>query len=284
MGDFAVPADTLSRTIGVTTVLSSPEALGGYLPLPDAPEVLEELAADQIRFDCSAVSPDAHRESVRTGIALRRWMETERLTGFSVNFLDCDLACGLTTMPFLEADKAMARGTGYAGEGDVLTAALVGALAAIYPQTTFTEMFCPDWAANRIFVSHMGEVNSDLIVGTPILKEKPFPWTDVAAPVCPVGCLKRGEAILVNLAPGSSDTYTLILAPVTMLEGGPDDRMGDTVHGWLSPTLPIDEFLAGYSRLGGTHHCALVYGEVLATLVGFGTLMGWKISVIGGEG
>jgi len=34
----------------------------------------------------------------------------------------------------------MSRGIGYAGEGDVLTAALTGALLSVYPDTSFTEV------------------------------------------------------------------------------------------------------------------------------------------------
>ena len=50
-------------------------------------------------------------------------------------------------MPFLEIEKQMVRGIGYAGEGDVLTAALSAALASGFEETSFTEMFCPDWKA-----------------------------------------------------------------------------------------------------------------------------------------
>ena len=57
----------------------------------------------------------------------------------------------MPTLPFLEASKAMARGIGYAGEGDVLTSALVGTLLSVYPETSFTEMFCPNWKDGRYF-------------------------------------------------------------------------------------------------------------------------------------
>ena len=66
-------------------------------------------------------------------------------------------------MPFLEISRLMERGIGYAGEGDVLTAALVGALMKVYAETTFTEMFCPDWKGNSIMLSHMGEINVCLL-------------------------------------------------------------------------------------------------------------------------
>ncbi len=280
MGDFAVSPAVLQTTLGVTVVACTPAVMPSYLPAADDPAVAAEIAADTRRFATGAVSVGAHSDAVRVGLALRRWITAERLTAFSINFLACDQASGLPTMPFLEIDKAMARGIGYAGEGDVLTASLVGALLSRFPQTTFTEMFCPDWAGNRIFLSHMGEANSALLAGVPRLVEMPFPWTDGRDPVCPVGCLRAGAAVLVNLAPGPAESYTFILAPVEMVEGGAVDGLDETVHGWCRPQMPIADFLAAYSRLGGTHHCGLVYGDASQTLTRFGTLMGWQVAVL----
>ncbi|MDZ7837486.1 MAG: hypothetical protein U5N58_05810 [Actinomycetota bacterium] len=52
-----------------------------------------------------------------------------------MNFSKINSRSGFPTIPFLEASKAMARGTGYAGEGDIITAALVGALLSLYPES-----------------------------------------------------------------------------------------------------------------------------------------------------
>ena len=70
--------------------------------------------------------------------------------------------------------EIMERGGGYAGEGDVLTAGLVGALMSVYPETTFTEMFCPDWKEDKILLSHMGESNPRLASWKPLLADTPF--------------------------------------------------------------------------------------------------------------
>jgi L-arabinose isomerase len=45
------------------------------------------------------------------------------MTAQTIKFGDIKGDPGLPVMPFLEASKAMARGIGYGGEGDVLTAA-----------------------------------------------------------------------------------------------------------------------------------------------------------------
>ena len=194
--------------------------------------------------------------------------------------MECGKGTGLPTVPFLEASKAMANGIGYAGEGDVLTASLVGALMSQYPETTFTEMFCPDWKSNRIFLSHMGEVNLDLLDGKPELVKCAFPIEDTNPPLFAAGRLKPGKATLVNLAPGKDNTYTLIMATVSV-EKARDSKFKNSVRGWIKPTINIEDFLAEYSRAGGTHHLAMVYGKKIQVLSRFAKIMGWNALRIG---
>lgn len=280
MGDFAVESPVLHR-IGMEVVECSPSDLGDLVPSPDDPEVASEIAADSERFDISTINPDLHLKSVQAGLAVRKWVARERLSAFSMNFLAFTKRSGIPTVPFLEASKSMSRGTGYAGEGDVLTAGLVGALASAYPQTTFTEMFCPDWSGNRIYLSHMGEINVDVSAEKCVLRESEFPWTDIDNPVIAVGRLRSGDAVLVDLAPGPQDELRLIVAPVRVVDVTGHDNMRAAVHGWLQPRMPIADFLADYSRAGGTHHCALIYGEVAGEAACFGEMMGWRVLHLG---
>jgi len=239
------------------------------------------MAADRVQFAAEGITQEDHRRTTRACLAVRRWMEREQLTAFTMNFEEANRSTGLPIAPFLEASKAMARGCGYAGEGDVLTAALVGALADAYGDTTFAEMFCPDWHNESIFISHMGEMNVSLADGQAVLLTKQMPWVDADAPAIAVGRFRAGEAALANLAPGPADSFTLIVSPVTMLKVEGEDRMADSVRGWFRPRLTISDFLEEYSRLGGTHHSALVYGELTEDAVRFGEIMGWKVAVLG---
>ena len=276
MGDFAVPPDKLRATLGIQTIEAAPALAGTLLAMLDDLAVETEMASDRQRFVVKDLDPEVHRRSTQAGLAIRLWLEKEQLTAFTINFLSVDKASGLPAMPFLEASKAMARGVGYAGEGDVLTAAFVGALASVYPETSFTEMFCPDWEGDKIFLSHMGEMNIKLTATTPSLVEKPFPFTDVGNPTVAVGCFLVGDAVLANLAPGPDDDYSLIVAPIVMQEVTGADRMADSIHGWFKASLPVGEFLAEYSRAGGTHHSALVYGKVAEEIVRWGKLVRWN--------
>ena len=288
MGDFDVPEAVLSATIGITTVPITPESFGELAARISDVDIAAEVAFDRAAYTFDGVTPEAHALTARVGLAVRRWIENEHLTGFTVNFMEATRGAGVPAMPFLEASKAMGRGIGYAGEGDVLTAGLVGALGSVYPQVTFTEMFCPDWANDTIFLSHMGEMNINLIEGTPRLRQKVYAFIDSSDPVMAVGRFKAGGAVWVNLAPGPADTFTLILAPVDVLEVTGADAMADSIHGWIKPRRPISDFLAAYSRLGGTHHAAMVYSHgchgredrELAALCAFGDMMGWKTAIL----
>jgi L-arabinose isomerase len=160
-----------------------------------------------------------------------------------------------------------------------LTASLVGALASVYPETSFTEMFCPDWEHGTIYLSHMGELNWRLAEGKPLLLEMDYRWSDTGNPVFLCGRFKPGGFVLVNLAP-MREGYRLIIAPAEMLPVAGQDRMERSIRGWFRPSLPVPEFLAAYSRLGGTHHLALSYGAAVQTIEAFGRMMGWETAVV----
>ena len=276
MGDFSVPYKTLKETIGIGIIEEVPESVSRLLPDKDDPAVLEEIESDRIWYEIENITESSHLNSVRIGHAIRKWIEEKNLDGYSINFSEISKSSGFPVFPFLEASKAMARGIGYAGEGDVLTAAVVGALMKIYPDSSFTEMFCPDWKGGRVFLSHMGEMNINLTNGKPKLFKKEDPFMDLEDPVVAIGQFKPGKAVLVNLAPSKRDTYSLILSRVNMVEEKVQN-LKDTINGWFVPPLLINDFLSEYSRIGGTHHSCLVYGGNIKTITTFGKLMGWEV-------
>ncbi|MDI4647761.1 L-arabinose isomerase family protein [Cohnella hashimotonis] len=281
MGDFEVPTDMLRKAIGIETVeFDLTDGRTTFAEITDA-QIDAELESDRERFEIGELDERLYRQSTAACLKVRQWAEQHRLTAFTVNFMDITKSSGLPCMPFLEAGKAMDRGIGYAGEGDVLTAALVGALLSVYPDASFAEMFCPDWENNRIFVSHMGEMNLRAAAGKPVLLEKAFPFTDADAPVAAYAAFRGGQAVYACLAPAKDDGYTLILSEVEMLDTQGWDRMPEAIRGWFAPRLPVSEFLASFSRHGGIHHGVIVYGDAKPALERFGELMGWRVVSIG---
>ena len=186
----------------------------------------------------------------------------------------------LPVVPFLAAALAMEQGLGYAGEGDVLTAALCGAVLSACPDATFAEMFCPDWNGNSIFLSHMGEANPRVFTGKPRLIEQAVAFSNGGKSLVMAGAFKPGQAVWADLAPSGQDQFTLLLSPVEMLECKDDHAFRDAIHGWMRPTSSVSDFLTQYSLNGGTHHAVLVYDADVDSLAKFGQLMGWTVVII----
>ena len=280
MGDFRITDKEYEEKIGVKTVRMTKADTEKYLAEITDDEINAEIEYDKEHYTVKVENEENYKAAVRSGLAVRKWMEAECLDGVTVNFLHTDES-GLPKMPFVECCKVMERGQGYAGEGDNLTAGLVASLIRAFPDTTFTEMFCPDWKEDTVLLSHMGEMNPRLTQQKPRITDKPFNYNSCGDTVSLNGCFKTGSAVLVNLAP-SKDGFTLILADVQIVQSGTTDAAyKNEVRGWMKHSyLPLQEFLKEYSLCGGTHHSALVYGADALTLEAFGRIMGFDVEII----
>ena len=280
MGDFSVAEGIMLDVLGIRVEQVGLAELAPAVASVTDEEIEAEIARDVERF-ASACPRDVHARSARVGLGLRRLLAEGDYSAFSMNFLAFDSADGpVDTVPFLEASKAMARGVGYAGEGDVLTASLVGALARGFGRTTFTEIFCPDWEGNSLFLSHMGEVNPDVAAAKPALIEKPFPFTPAHNPAVVTCAPENGDAVFVNLVPGPDDSFGLIVAPVVVLGDTQCEELRNSVRGWIRPMMPVPQFLETYSRHGGTHHSALTLGHKAEGIAAFARMAGLECVVI----
>jgi L-arabinose isomerase len=280
MGDFAVPFGVLKGEIGFEVILASSEDIAKFVPMVESLEVKAEIDKDLAVFERGDCSDELLAISEAAGLGVRQWIDKENLTAFTMNFGDITGAPGLSVVPFLEASKSMARGIGYGGEGDVLTAAFCGALATAVPETTFTEMFCPDWNGEKVFMSHMGEINIEITAQTPVLEKRAYPFSAAGEPVVGSGCLKPGNAWLLNVAPGPDNTFSLVATPVEVCDTAGNEKIDGGIRGWIKPEMPIADFLKKYSLVGGTHHCVLCYGVDEKFVSAFAQVMGWALNMI----
>ncbi len=281
MGDFYTSPEKLKRTTGAQVIPLDKKTFSSFFDSVREDEMQQEMLSDRDRFICRDLDDTVHARSVRLQLAVEKWVREEKLSAFTFNFLDVNREAGFETVPFMAASKLMAEGIGYAGEGDVLTAAFVAALSEGDLLCSFSEMFCADWENDTIFLSHMGEVNYKLLDGKGMLAERDYVFSNVENPAVLSGRFMPGEFHIANLAPLPDDRYRLILAPALMLEVKGPDNMEGAVRGWFKPPVPASDFLAEYSRLGGTHHLAVVYKPGRAALESFGKLMGWEVVIIG---
>jgi len=281
MGDFYVSEQKLNDDFNIRIKKITRNEYQIFSGDISAQDILDELKSVESDFLIDEeVAPDTLKRSVRTHLVIKKWIEQHEIKAFSFNFLDITPESGFDTIPFLSASLLMAEGIGYGGEGDLLTAALVHSLMSVYPETSFAEMFCADWAGESIYLSHMGEFNHSLSEGKSVLFEMDYNFSNVANPVYPAGRFKPGSITIVDLLP-MAEGYRLIIASAEMISIDPDkDRMNKSVHGWFKPQFNggcISTFLEEYSKLGGTHHIAVVYTEETKTIERFGELMGFEV-------
>ncbi len=277
MGDFAVPPAEMKERFGVTVETIAPEKIAAIKEAVTSEAVAAEIKADKERFDfCEDVVEEEYEAFTSSCLALRNCVEQEGYTAFSVNFLNVE---GLGTMPFVECCKAMERGIGYAGEGDALTASFTGALLAAYPETTFCEIFCPDWKNNMVFLSHMGEMNYRIADGKPYVCRTGSAFVKGTMPYAGYSKMKGGKGVYVNIS-RDKDDYQMLLTEAEMLSAG-DDNFPRTMRGWMRPSCAsTGEFLEKLSKNGATHHSTFVYGASLEELEYFGKLLSLKTVIL----
>ncbi|HHW30374.1 MAG TPA: hypothetical protein GXX20_01675 [Clostridiaceae bacterium] len=279
MGDFFVAPERLKKEIGIEIIPFDFENDTKLLNDIYQDEVVKEIKSDLENYSISFQIDKDYVDTVKACLLTRKWIEKNNLIGFTANFMAITQETGFPRMPFMEASKAMARGVGYAGEGDTLTAALVGTLLHAYPQTSFTEMFCPGWSDNTIFLSHMGEMNISLCEGKPVIAKMNMIFSDTGDVVCAYGKYKSGEAAIVNLTPLDKG-YRMIIAPGVIVRKPDSEELKYRIEGWFRPKVSVVEFLEKFSILGGTHHSAVCYEANMQELIVLGEMMGFEVKVI----
>ncbi len=280
MGDFLIDDKTLLERFGVSAIYPKKGEIEALRTSVTDEEVAAEIAKDhELFYEIEPVEEDAHKETVRNCLAVRKFIENNSLDAFTINFRKIGGESGITAMPFIEACKAMARGVGYAGEGDILTASLVGALLKAYDGTAFAEIFCPDWKNNSLLISHMGEYNLALTKSKPGMKKINFIYGDNALdPVVSYGCYRAGNAVFINLYK-SEEGYRLFISPIEMLDA-PEKAFEAKVRGWFAPSCPVPEFLEKLSLAGATHHSAIIYDSTVEEMQFFASILGLPTVIV----
>lgn len=279
MGDFLVTDECLA-SLGIEKLICEKEELLPLIEKVSEEEIRAEYEMDQTRCAMDGISYDFYKLTEKIGLGVRKWVQSKKLDGFTMNFQSAGEMPGFETMPFSEASKAMAKSVGYAGEGDVLTAGLCAAFVKEFAETGFVEMFCPDWRNGSIFMSHMGEFNLSLMEN-PHMIEKDFPFADGFNPTCIMGHAKGGKACLVNISPNGEESFDLIFAEGEMLSLPKSiGSFDNAISGWFKPNSDLSSFLANFSDLGGTHHSIVIYGTSATSLKEFAKQMKLKYTVI----
>ncbi|OPZ89387.1 MAG: L-arabinose isomerase [candidate division TA06 bacterium ADurb.Bin417] len=212
-------------------------------------------------------------------------MAEERLNGLGINFMAFEGAEGAEAIPFAAISKLMAEGLGYGGEGDILCAAAVLILHGLAGAGNFVEMFTTDYRNDRIFMSHMGESNPNLARDPKSVRLARKEMSLIKPGLATTSLLfqlKPGPVTLLNLAPGR-DGLNFIMARGRVL-AKPWFPGLDVPNFMLKIPGRVENFLTGYSRLGGTHHLGLAYGDQRPALRLLAEQLGRPAFEVGEEG
>ncbi|QMU30858.1 L-arabinose isomerase [Adhaeribacter radiodurans] len=195
-------------------------------------------------------------EAAKIEIGLRTFLEEGNYKGFSDTFEDLH---GMVQLPGIAAQRLMAQGYGFAGEGDWKTAALVRAMkvmgSGLPGGNAFMEDYTYHFDPNNALVlgSHMLEVDEAIATGKPSCEVHPLGIGGKADPVRLVFNVAGGPALNASVV-DMGNRFRLIVNEVEAVE--PQHNL---------PKLPVARVLwkpypdmktgcAAWILAGGAHH------------------------------
>lgn len=277
MGDFGIDHTALLAQIGVEVhhiPMQAVAALARSAPLDEVARQMEEDCQNFIIEE--GITPAEHEASSRLEWALRRVLQDGKLGGVAAHFGAINEEGQLETLPFLAASKLLAEGYGFGAEGDVTSSAAVAILMALAGDAGFTEMFTMDFAGNSALMAHMGESNWKLARrDTPIdMVRSGLKLVDMrAAPLLLAFSLAPGEVTLASLTTVDQGRLRFVVTEGQVVDF-PYVSALRVPHFKFRPQGDLRDFLNRFSRAGGSHHQALIYGHWADTIQKLATLLG----------
>ncbi len=160
MGDTRVDAQTFMRDLGPQIDALAPGDLhraAAAVPEADVAALIED---EDARFEIDPrLSAEERSDHARMQLGLERLLRERGYGAYSTHFDAIAEDGRFARLPLAAASSLMAKGVGYAAEGDAVTAALFCAAQDLLGTTQFTEMYAMDFPSDSILMSHMGEGN-----------------------------------------------------------------------------------------------------------------------------
>lgn len=220
-------------------------------------------------------------DAARQELGMEAFLTEGGYTGFTHTFQDLH---GLNQLPGLAPQRLMAKGYGFAGEGDWKTPALVRAMKVMGHGLTGATSFMEDYTydikpgAEKVLGSHMLEVCPTIAVDKPQMEIHPLGIGGKADPVRLVFNAHKGDALnacFVDLG----NRFRLIVNKVTAVDH-PD-----------LPNLPVARAVwecapdfktacTAWILAGGAHHTAYSYDVTPEMLDDFATIAGMELALI----
>lgn len=202
-------------------------------------------------------------DAARIELGLRKFLEDGGFKGFTDTFEDLH---GMIQLPGIAAQRLMAAGYGFAGEGDWKTAALVRAFkvmgAGLKGGNAFMEDYTYHFDPNNQLVlgSHMLEIDASLANGKPALEVHPLGIGGKADPARLVFNVSGGQALNASLV-DMGNRFRLLVNEVEAVEPQNDLPKLPVARVLWKPYPDMKIGCAAWIYAGGAHHT--VYSQNL---------------------
>ncbi len=263
MGDIRFDEGSLLRALGPNVSVIAPGELYRATVAVSAGEVDAVRAFEDEQFEIDPRLSDTERDDhARMQVALERLMEERGCEAFSTHFDAIGEDGRFARLPFAAASSLMAKGYGFAGEGDLLTAALVRAGHVLIGDAHFTEMYAMDFPSDSVLMSHMGEGNWRIARDDrPVrLIKRPIAIGGLDDPPTFLFEYQPGPATLATLVALGGESFRLVVCEGENLDG-PDLPDLEMPWGRFRPDVGVRACLDEWLRLGGPHHQVMNLGR-----------------------
>jgi L-arabinose isomerase len=241
-----------------------------------AEDIDEVLAFEDERFEVDPrLSTQERTDHARQLVAIEQILVAHGFGAYTTHFDAIGEDGRVPRLPLAAASTLMARGYGYAAEGDVLTAAMVAAGHVLIGDAHFTEMYAMDFPSDSILMSHMGEGNWRIARrDRPVrLIKRPLGIGRLDDPPTFLFQYQPGPATLATLVSLEGDRFRMVVAEGEVLDT-PELPALEMPYGQFRPERGVRDCLNGWLRNGGPHHQVLNLGRHAASWQVFCRLSG----------
>src|SRR5580700_7663066 len=276
MGDIRVDESALVRSLGPEILAVAPGDLYRGTAAAGEAAVRAVIDFEDAHFEIdSRLSGQEREDHARMQVAIENILVEGGFGAYTAHFDAIGEDGRFRRLPLAAASSLMAKGYGYAAEGDVLTACLVYAGHVLIGDAHFTEMYAMDFPSDSILMSHMGEGNWKIARSDRPVKliKRPLGIGNLADPPTFLFQYQPGPATLAALVSLEGERFRLVVAEGENLDT-PELPALEMPYGQFRPATGLRRCLDGWLSAGGPHHEVMNLGHHAADWEAFGRLAG----------
>jgi L-arabinose isomerase len=263
MGDIRVDESALVRSLGPEILAVAPGDMYRGMLAVTGRQAAEVIAFEDANFEIDPrLSAEEREDHARMQVAIEQILAERGFGAYTAHFDAIGEDGRFSRLPLAAASSLMAKGYGYAAEGDVLTACLVSAGHTLIGDAHFTEMYAMDFPSDSILQSHMGEGNWKIArTDRPVrLIKRPLGIGKLADPPTFLFQYQPGPATLATLVSLEGERFRLVVAEGENLDSQELPAL-EMPYGQFRPASGVRACLNGWLRAGGPHHEVMNLGH-----------------------